>query len=157
MNLPPFQRLLDEYSETVYRFLVASVGPDDADDCYQETFLSAMRAYPRLTDGENLRGWILTVAHRKALDHHRSSARQRSRNRAAASEPSRHTPFDLSLDDDGLWSAVRSLPPKQRDAVVLRYVNDFPYRRIGEITGCSEAAARRNTHEGVKKLKKEFT
>lgn len=156
MSLPPFQRLLDEHSETVYRFLVASVGPHDADDCYQETFLSAIRAYPRLTDDENLRGWILTVAHRKALDHHRSSARRRTRSQAAAAELP-HALSDWSPADDDLWSAVRSLPSKQRDAVVHRYVNDLAYRRIGELIGCSEAAARRNTHEGVKKLRKEFT
>jgi len=154
VSLPPFQHLLDQHSETVYRFLVASVGPHDVDDCFQETFLSAMRAYPRLGNDENLRGWILTVAHRKALDHHRSSARRHNRRQVLAVEP----PGDGTPDhDDELWETVRALPPKQRDAVIHRYVNDLPYRRIGELTGCSEAAARRNCHEGVKKLRKELT
>ena len=47
MDLPPFQRLLEEHRVAVYRFLVAAVGPQEADDCFQETFLAAMRAYPR--------------------------------------------------------------------------------------------------------------
>ena len=56
MTPPPFQRFLDEQREPVWRFLVASVGREHADDCFQETFISALRAYPKLRDAENLRG-----------------------------------------------------------------------------------------------------
>jgi RNA polymerase sigma factor (sigma-70 family) len=72
----PFQAFLDDHRDQVYRFLVASVGRDEADDCFQETFLSAMRAYPRLRPNSNLRAWVLTIAHRKALDCHRSRGRR---------------------------------------------------------------------------------
>ena len=71
MMLPPFQRLLDEHRTDVYRFLVAAVGRQAADDCFQETFLSALRAYPHLRDANNLRGWLFTIATRKTLDHWR--------------------------------------------------------------------------------------
>jgi RNA polymerase sigma factor (sigma-70 family) len=77
VTLPPFQQLLDAYALDVHRFLLALVGPHEADDCYQETWLAALRAYPRLRDAANLRGWVLTIAHRKAIDHSR-------RRRAAA-------------------------------------------------------------------------
>ena len=73
---PPFQRLLDDHADTVLRFLAGSVGPVDADDCFQETVIAALRAYPRLRHADNLRGWLLTIAHRKALDHHRARARR---------------------------------------------------------------------------------
>ena len=76
MSVPPFQAFLDQYRDDVYRFLVASVGRQDADDCFQETFLSAMRAYPRLRRNSNLRAWVLTIAHRKALDSHRANGRR---------------------------------------------------------------------------------
>src|SRR5204862_7003487 len=66
--LPPFQRLLDTYAEDVYGFLHATVGATEADDCFQDTFLAALRAYPRLRHGDNLRSWLLTIAHRKAID-----------------------------------------------------------------------------------------
>lgn len=151
MNPPPFQRFLDEHREPVYRFLVASVGTNDADDCFQETFLSALRSYPRLEHDDNLRGWILTIAHRKALDHHRDRARRRK----SIAEERRRTDEPGTEFDGDIWRSVRALPPKQRDAVLHRYVNDLPYRRIGELIGCSEAAARRNAHEGITKLKKE--
>src|SRR6476646_6930748 len=75
-DLPPFQRFLEEHRAAVWRFLVASVGPHEADDCFQETFISALRAYPRLRPGSNLRGWVLTIAHRKALDSHRARSRR---------------------------------------------------------------------------------
>src|SRR6478609_7708042 len=75
-GLPPFQRFLEEHRDAVWRFLVASVGAHDADDCFQETFVSALRAYPRLRPDSNLRGWVLTIAHRKALDVHRARGRR---------------------------------------------------------------------------------
>ena len=76
VRLPPFQALLDEHRDDVYRFLVASLGRDEADDCFQETFISALRAYPRLRDASNLRSWLFTIAHRKAIDAHRARGRR---------------------------------------------------------------------------------
>jgi RNA polymerase sigma factor (sigma-70 family) len=151
VSLPPFQAFLDAHRDDVYRFLVAAAGPDQADDCFQETFVAALRAYPRLRRGSNLRAWILTIAHRKVLDAHRARGRRpvpvaSVPERAAASNPG-HT------DDADLWNAVRELPPKQRAAVVHRYVNDLPYKQIGEVMGCSDEAARRSVHEGLKRLR----
>jgi RNA polymerase sigma factor (sigma-70 family) len=146
--LPPFQRLLDEHGDDVLGFLIAAVGPLDAEDCFQETFMAALRAYPRLRD-ENLRGWLMTIAHRKAIDHHRD----RSRRPTPVAEPE---PAGAAAHDGagtGIWSLVASLPPKQRSAVALRFVADLPYSELGARLGCSEVAARRNVHEGIKRLR----
>jgi len=153
VSLPPFQRFLDTYAPDVQRFLVAAVGPIDADDCFQETFLSALRAYTRLRADTNLRAWVLTIAHRKAIDVHRA------RRRRATPAPALPDGEAASTVDGEptLWRAVRSLPPKQRDAVVLRYVNDLAHAEIGAAIGCSAEAARRNVHEGVKKLREEWS
>jgi RNA polymerase sigma factor (sigma-70 family) len=153
VSLPPFQRFLDTHAPHVQRFLVAAVGPVDADDCFQETFVSALRAYPRLRHGTNLRAWVLTIAHRKAIDAHRS---RRRRAAPSASLPDRAADVRNADGDPALWAAVRALPPKQRDAVALRYVNDLAYAEIGVVLGCSEDAARRNVHEAVKKLRQEW-
>ncbi len=75
MELPPFQVLLDSYGHDIHGFLVAGVGAGDADDCYQETWIAALRAYPRLRHTDNLRGWLLTIAARKAIDLHRARGR----------------------------------------------------------------------------------
>lgn len=149
MAPPPFQAFLDDHREHVYRFLVACVGRQDADDCFQETFISAMRAYPRLRNGSNLRSWVLTIAHRKALDSHRARGRRAV---PMADLPERAT-NDGEAHDEELWAEVRKLPGKQRAAVVLRFASDLPHEEIGRVIGCSEDAARRNVHEGLSKLR----
>ncbi|TMK23167.1 MAG: sigma-70 family RNA polymerase sigma factor [Actinobacteria bacterium] len=154
MSLPPFQALLDAQRVDVYRFLVALVGADEAEDCFQETFLAALRAYPKLRDASNLRGWILTIAHRKAMDHHRSRAR---RAEPVGEIPDRAAGSAMADGEPELWRAVRALPPKQQAAVVARYVNDLPYRDIARMTGGSEEAARRNAADGVAKLREVWT
>lgn len=152
MTLPPFQALLDAHRDDVYRFLLATVGPADADDCFQETFLSALRAYPRVRHGDNLRGWLLTIAHRKGMDAHRA---RRRRPLPVDEVPEPAGAFEPAAVNGSpeLWARVRELPPKQRAAVAHRYVMDLGYREIGDLLGCSEDAARRNVHEGLKKLR----
>jgi RNA polymerase sigma factor (sigma-70 family) len=147
--IPPFQAFLEEHREDVYRFLVSAVGADDADDCFQETFMSALRAYPRLRRNSNLRAWILTIAHRKALDSHRARAR---RPLPMAETGDRRAPA-APENDGAVWVSVRELPDKQRAAVVLRFANDLSHGEIGRVLGCSEEAARRNVHEGIKRLR----
>lgn len=151
--LPPFQTVLDEHSAAVMAILRGAVGRDGADDCFQETFLAALRAYPKLGDASNLRGWLLTIAHRKAIDFHRA----KGRNPVPVAEPAEGAVDDgLPEPDEALWAAVGALPPKQRAAVALRYGSDLPHAEIGAALGCSPEAARRNLHEGLKRLRKEL-
>jgi RNA polymerase sigma factor (sigma-70 family) len=150
VTLPPFQALLDEHRDDLYRFLRASVGAHDADDCFQETFIAALRAYPRLRADSNLRGWLFTIAHRKALDAHRARGR---RPIPVDQLPENVGDHLLNGGEPELWRAVGDLPPKQKAAVLLRFAGDLAYREIGEATGTTEEAARRNVHEGLKKLR----
>jgi RNA polymerase sigma factor (sigma-70 family) len=151
--LPPFQVVLDDNRHAVHRFLVAAVGYHDAGDVFQETMLSALRAYPELRDGSNLRGWLFTIAHRKVID----SARARERRPVpVGAVPDRVGDADPVETGDDVWSSVRQLPPKQRTAVLLRYLDDRPYAEIAEVLGCSEAAARQNVHTGLERLREEY-
>ncbi len=158
MPPPPFQRLLDEHAEAVLRFCRASAGPVDADDVFQETVVAALRAYPRLRHTDNLRGWLLTIAHNKALDHHRSRTRRPVPVADVADVGGDGGDTDSALEprDDGLWAAVHELPPKQRSAVLLRFVGDLSHREIGDAIGSSEDAARRSVADGLAKLRKEW-
>ena len=158
MRLPPFQTLLDAHGRDVHRFLIASVGATDADDCYQETWLAALRAYPRLRDASNLKSWIFTVAHRKAIDHVRARRRAPVAVGSDLPEPASPaaTPGGAGATDHDLWARVRDLPPKQRTAVALRYVVDAGYDEITAVMGTSEEAARRNVHEALKRLRTEY-
>ncbi len=152
VNLPPFQRLLEAHGPAIHRFLVAMVGRTDADDCYQETWIAAMRAYPRLTSADNLRGWLFTIANRKAIDHVRAAKRRAV---PVADVPERAEPPPESRDD-GVWTQVLALPPKQRTALALRYLTDAAYAEISAVMGTTEEAARRNVHEGLKRLRLEY-
>jgi RNA polymerase sigma factor (sigma-70 family) len=150
-TLPPFQALLDDHAADVMGVLRGAVGGADAEDCFQETFLAALRAYPQLDDARNLRGWLLTIAHRKAIDHHRANGRRP----IPVAEV-----IEVSVTDpepnDGIWEIVGALPPKQRAAVALRYACDLPHSEIAAALGCSPEAARRSLHEGIKRLRKEL-
>jgi RNA polymerase sigma factor (sigma-70 family) len=152
VDLPPFQTLLDQHGQDVYRFLIATVGSNEADDCYQETWLAALRGYRRLRDSSNLRGWVLTIAYRKAIDHLRGQGR-RAIPLAEPPEPS----FEPELDGEAeIWARVRELPPKQRSALAMRFMADAAYSEISVAMGTSQEAARRNVHEGLTRLRKEY-
>jgi RNA polymerase sigma factor (sigma-70 family) len=159
--LPPFQLFLEEHLDPVRAFLRGMVGPHDAEDCLQETFLAALRAYPRAHAG-NLRAWVFTIARRKAIDHHRtrSSTPQPVADvdtlvdRRSSASPSDAAGMGMSPRHSAIWAAVAELPPGQRAAVVLRFAVDLRYREVGEALGTSEEGARRNVHEGLKKLRR---
>ena len=127
-------------------YLRAMVGLDDADDCFQETFIAALRAYEAM-DGRHPRAWVMTIARRKAIDHHRARARRPEPRGELPEIPSE----DRELDET--WSAVAQLPDGQRSAVGLRYAADLPYREIGRALECSEEAARRRVADGLKALR----
>ncbi len=159
-GLPPFQRFLDAHREDVLRFLIASLGRHDADDAFQDTFLSALRAYERLRPDSNLRAWVLTIAHRKALDIHRARGR---RPLPVAELDDDVTPVGGASGDgarppdlDGdRWERVRELPPRQRAVLTLRYAADLTHAEIAIALRCSEEAARRAASDGLKTLREE--
>jgi RNA polymerase sigma factor (sigma-70 family) len=148
--LPPFEHVVDEHGPAVLRFCAAQAGPDRAEDCFQETMLSALRAYDQLRDPAAIRSWLFSIASRKAVDAHR--ARARAPEPVAEPEPA-PVMDEPELSDGSLWQHVRSLPPKQRQAVSLRYVADLSHREIAVVMETSEAAARRNVYEALERLR----
>ena len=151
-HLPAFQAFFDRHRDLVYRFLLVSVGPDEAADCLQETFLAALRAYPRLQPGSHLRAWVLTIAHHKAIDAHRSRGRRPLPVELLPDDPV----APPALPDPTLWKAVGALPPRQRAAIVLRFVSDLPYAHVAKVMGGTEAAARQNVRDGLGRLREEW-
>ncbi|HET6507761.1 MAG TPA: RNA polymerase sigma factor [Baekduia sp.] len=137
----------------MFRFLVASVGREAADDCFQETFLAALKAWPKLRAGSNERAWVMTIAHRKAMDHHRARARRP----VPVEEVPEVAVHDAPLADDETWARVRALPPKMKAAVLLRYAGDLTHAEVAVALSCSEEAARRSAHEGLKRLRAQMS
>lgn len=151
--LPPFQRLLDDHGAAVLRFVASIVGPDDADDCFQETVIAALIAYPGLRHADNLKAWFFTVARRKAIDDRRARRR-----RPVPSDrlPEPATGGEVEVPDGALWSRVRGLPDRQREALCLRYVADLSYAEIAGAMECTPEAARQNVSTALARLRKEM-
>lgn len=152
--MEPFESVVAEHGPVVLRVCRALLGPVDADDAWSETFLAALRAYPDLRPGSNVRGWLVTIAHRKAIDQIRRTSR--------APRPTADLPEAPSADripeptDDGLRAGLDALPPKQRGAVVYHHLAGLPYAEVGVLLDSSEAAARRSAADGIANLRKAY-
>ncbi|MDQ2622707.1 MAG: RNA polymerase sigma factor [Actinomycetota bacterium] len=157
---PPFELVLEDHGPSIHRFLLARVGPDGADDCFQETMIAALRAWDDLRDGTAVRSWLFAIAANKAIDSHRSSSRTPEPDgeiEIAAVSPGADPVYErVAADGDPVWASVRALPEKQAAAVTLRYRGDLSHRDVGAILGISEEAARRNVFEGLKRLRAEY-
>jgi RNA polymerase sigma factor (sigma-70 family) len=151
MNKPPFDHIVATHGPTVLRVCRAVVGATDADDAWSETFLSAMKAYPGLPADANVEAWLVTIAHRKAIDITRSAAR-RATPTDAIHEPAPVTPAEWG--DVDLADALSHLSDKQKHAVAYHYLAGLPYAEVAGVLGGTEAAARRAAADGIAALRR---
>ncbi|WP_353952079.1 sigma-70 family RNA polymerase sigma factor [Knoellia sp. S7-12] len=152
MSLPPFQNLVDAHWRDVGRLAHALAGPNLGDDVAQQAWTQALAAYPRVTSTRNLRGWLLTITHRCAMDAHRAGRRTVAHEDPAvlAAAPAVDGP---SAPDDGLWTRVAALPSRQREAVVLKYVADLDHRAVAAALGTTPAMSRRLVSDALAALR----
>lgn len=172
--MQPFDRVVEEHGAVVLRVCLALLGPGDAEDAWSDTFLAALRAYPGLPPGSNVEGWLVTIAHNKAVDvlRRRSRApvpagdgtdlwppggppRRATVAVAAATGAGADDPAEAAAGqiDCEVMAAVRALPPKQQAAVIHHYLADLPYAEVGAVLGTSPAAARRSAADGIASLR----
>jgi RNA polymerase sigma factor (sigma-70 family) len=175
--MQPFEAIVAEHGAVVMRVCRGLLGAVEAEDAWSETFLAALRAYPSLRPGSNVRGWLVTIAHNKAVDQIRTRIRvpvpagdvevsERSsgsgsgagagggplgRRMALGGGQAEPEPVDADLH-----SALAALPPKQRGAVVYRYLADLPYAEVAALLDCSQAAARRSAADGIASLRRHY-
>lgn len=151
----PFEQLVAEHAATVLRVCRAVVGFDDADDAWSETFIAALRAYPELPGDANVQAWLVTIAHRKAIDLIR--ARER---RAITVEQLPERESNVAAPGDHgheLMDAVGRLPEKQRQCVAYHYLGGLPYQEIAQLLGGTADAARRAASDGIRTLRNVYT
>ena len=145
MTIPPFERFYEEHRGIVYAVLARRLGRPGAEDAFQETFLRALRAYPRLEHGEHLRAWVLTIAGRVAID-------------VLRKEEVPLAPDEGHTDERPVYAQLEhladGLPPTERAAVVLRYGYDLEYADIAEALGSTPDAARQAASSGVRRLRR---
>jgi RNA polymerase sigma factor (sigma-70 family) len=147
----PFEAVVADHGATVLRVCLAMLGPGDADDAWSETFLSALKAYPELPTDANIEAWLVTIAHRKAIDVIRATLRRAI---PVADLPAQRAPRGAEERDLDLTRALTALPDKQRYAVVHHYLGGLPYQDVAAIIGGSADAARRAAADGIAKLRK---
>jgi RNA polymerase sigma factor (sigma-70 family) len=147
----PFETIVTRHGPTVLRVCRAVVGSLDADDAWSDTFLAALKAYPDLPVDANVEAWLVTIAHRKAIDITRARARRAIPVADPPDVATTQQPRDLDL-----WTAMAELPDKQRAAVAYHYVAGLPYRDIAAITGGSTDAARRAAADGIGALRRHY-
>ena len=168
-----FDAIVAEHGTTVLRVCRATLGragaSDEADDAWSETFLSALRAWPELPPDANVEAWLVTIAHRRAVDVVRARGR-----RAAPAPPERlpegHDPRPTTsaaprprgvpgaadeLAD--LYAALADLPDKQRRAVAYHHLAGLPHAEVAEVLGGTPAAARRACADGIAALRGRLT
>ncbi|MDX6333761.1 MAG: hypothetical protein QOG05_1101 [Streptosporangiaceae bacterium] len=154
---PPFENVVSAHGSTVLRVCRAVLGPADADDAWSETFLSALKAYPDLPADANVEAWLVTIAHRKAIDVTRAAARR--------AIPVAETPDNADgagrdpegaglVADDDLADALTRLPAKQKQAVAYHYIAGLPYADVAAILGGTAEAARRAAADGIASLRR---
>lgn len=148
----PFETLVGDHGLTVLRVCRAIVGPVDAEDAWSDTFLSALKAYPDLPADANVEAWLVTIAHRKAIDITRTRSRHAIPIETVPETPS--TPYHER--DDDLAEALDRLPHKQKQAVAYHYLAGLPYAEVAAILGGSTDAARRAAADGIAALRRTY-
>ena len=147
--IPPFERFYEQYRDEVFGYLIRLLGKQAAEDAFQETFFRALRGYPKLVHGRELRAWAFTIATRVALD-----VRRRR-------EPALDVPEIGTVDTRPAYAELEhlaeELPATERTAVVLRYGYDLAYEDIATALGSSEDAARQAASSGVRRLRRRMT
>jgi RNA polymerase sigma factor (sigma-70 family) len=149
----PFEAVVARHGATVLRVCGAVLGPRDADDAWSETFLAALKAYPGLPGDANVEAWLVTIAHRKAIDVTRAAARRAVPVADVPDNPAAQRADERDLD---LSAALVALPRKQREAVAYHYLGGLPYHDVAAITGGSTDAARRAAADGIAALRKTY-
>lgn len=158
MSVRPFEAVVDEHGAVVLRVVRALLGPVDAEDAWSDTFLAALEAYPRLRPDSDVRGWLVTIAHRKAVDRLRAGARAPvPTGELPAAVDGSEPDAAVSGHDPALWAALAALPFKQRAAVAYHHVAGLPYAEVGALIGSSEVAARRSASDGLASLRRTWS
>ena len=162
-NKPDFSRLVDQFGREIFAYLFRQLaGAEEAEDCLQDTFLRAFRAYHRTEPDSNYRAWLYAIATNVARTYFRQRQRQRaherpleSRDHAKGSGPAQIV--ERQLEQASVRRAIQSLPEKQRTALVLRKYQELSYAEIGQVIACSPDSARANVYQALRSLRSELT
>ena len=159
---PDFETLVERHSAEIFAYVWRMLrDTGDAEDCLQETFLRAFRSYARVQAGTNYRAWLYKIATNAARSHWKR--RRRSEIHTVDLDPDvrgNGTSVAEQVEQKTLLAAVaravEELPDQQRTALIMRKYQELSYTDIAEALACTEAAARANVYQAVKRLRVQF-
>lgn len=163
-----FETLIERHHDEIYRYLwrlLRSGRVDDAlsaEDLTQDVFLRAYRAFGRLPAESNYRAWLYKIATHCAYTAlkrgHRLAKRTFAQGVASMADPAPSPHQQVAVDETlgALREAIAALPPKQRAALILRYLQELPYADVAQALGCSEGSARAHVYQALRRLRRDL-
>ncbi|GMU74307.1 MAG: hypothetical protein AMXMBFR44_5040 [Candidatus Campbellbacteria bacterium] len=149
-----FEAVYRKYADKVFNYFWYRTGHDKAlsEDLMQETFLRAFQHLKRFqVRGYSYLTYLLTIARRLLIDHYRKPS-------SVPLEDAENVPYEVTEDierksnAEALWHAIQTLPPSNRDVLLMYYQDEKPVKDIAVITGSSENAVKLNLSRTRKKL-----
>ena len=151
-----FITLVEREQEALRGFLLALCcgKKDDADDLAQDALVKAYLSCAGYQDKGRFRSWLFKIAYNTFLNHKASLRCTESINEARTLVSS--TTADSEFEHQDLYLALRTLPPKERSAITLFYLNGYNIKEIADITNTSEDAVKKQLSRGRDKLKEKL-
>lgn len=158
-----FDLLVARHRRDVYRIAYRMTGNhEDADDVAQETFLRAFRSVGAFRGEASLKTWLFRIAMNLAINIGRSRATRRTEaldptahGQSGASDPPAGERRLLAREEaDRVRGAVASLPPRQKQVVLLRMYEEMPFHEIAEVLDCPIGTAKANFFHAMNNLRK---
>jgi RNA polymerase sigma-70 factor (ECF subfamily) len=153
-----FSALLERHYDRVYRLAWRWTGkPERAEDIAQDVCVKLASAVRSYRGDAKFSTWLHRIAYTTAMDHMRAGQRmvsvEPSEIMRLSDELGEVQATDEEADHEELWRAVRTLPPQQRDAILLVYGEELSHAQAGDIMGCAEKTVSWHIHAAKKRLK----
>ena len=153
-----FEEYADEAWPSLYRYAYLLAGNHaDAEDIAQQTLIKALRSWSRVAEAESPAAYLRRMLTNTYLSQRRPKARQLELLTDAPPEPPRTsgpgTSHGAAEERMVLWPHVKSLPPRQRAVIVLRYYEDLSEAEIADALGCSRGTVKSTAHHALKVLR----
>ncbi len=146
MTVKEYNRSVEEYADSVYRFIRADMKDDErASDVVQDTYEKLWRHVTEL-DYPVVKSWLFSTAYHTMIDIIRKEKKMSSADTATFED----LQYDSHYTDinEILHAALSRIPEQQRSVVLLRDYEGYSYKEIGEITGLTEAQVKINIYRG---------
>ena len=150
---------VDTHGGSIGRLCMALLGSQqDAEEALQETLLAAHKSMPSYRGEGTVRAWLFGIARRQCARHIEKNKRHRGHLSVVPETVQSDDSPQLNVADREQIRCVRSalatLKPSEREALLLRYQGELSYREIGGVCGIDEATARKRASRGLARLRK---